>query len=222
MIFKNCIGGFEYKANTSVIINGLSPREIKVHKPNGVEIEKVYPYFIVGMVAENFPLSEKHYTYSNKEEYLAKVEECISDMRALGFSVSSIRPSFLLGRPFVKIDFEHDETKTLAEQEKEEVRKQRERGEKGYIRFGDIPESGKSYNYRDNFYEEGVSAYHAVFFPDGSYEILQHNPFELFGAHLYSNRPAYRLYGEELGTGSDGEPVLKVTQSIKLEKNKAN
>lgn len=98
----------------------------------------------------------------------------------------------------------------------------REQAEKGYIRFGDIPESGKSYNYRDNFYEEGVSAYHAIFYSDGDYEILSHNPFEMYGMRLYSNRPVYRLYGEEIGTGSDGEPILRVDNAVKLDERKDN
>ena len=221
MIYKNCLGALEYKASIRVNNGRLSTEEVKVYSADGEKTEKVQPYFSVACIAENFPLSEKRYTYSNKEEYLVKIEECIADMAAIGFSVSSKRPS-IFGAPFVNIDFVHNETKAAAEQEKEKARSRRENGEEGYIRFGDVPKSGKSYNYRDNFFEKGVSAYHAVFFPDGSYEVLQHNPFELFGAHSYSNRPAYRLYGEEIGTGSDGEPVLKVTKSIKLEQNKAN
>lgn len=31
-----------------------------------------------------------------------------------------------------------------------------------------------------------------------------------------ADRPAYRLYGERVGTGSDGEPVLRVDRAIKL------
>ena len=215
MIYKNCLGALEYKASISIVCNGLSPKEVKTYSHNGEKIEIEYPYFVISALAEGFPLTNKRYAYSNKEEYLAKIEECISDMGELGFSVSSKRPS-IFGAPFVSIDFVHDETNGAAEKEKEKARSRRENGEEGYIRFGDVPKSGKSYNYRDNFFEKGVSAYHAVFFPDGGYEILQHNPFELFGAHLYSNRPAYRLYGEEIGTGSDGEPVLKVNRFVKI------
>ena len=216
MIYKNCLGAFEYEASISIIQRGLSPREVKVYSHDGERIEREYPYFVVSTIAEGFPLANKRYSYSNKEEYLAKVEECISDMACIGFSVSSRRPS-IYGEPFVSIDFVHDETKEVAEKEKEKARSRRENGEEGYIRFGEVPRSGKSYNYRDNFFEKGVSAYHAVFFPDGSYEVLYHNPFEMFGAYSYSSRPAYRLYGEEIGTGSDGEPVLKVIKAIKLD-----
>lgn len=221
MIYKNCLGALEYKASISIVRNGLSSKEVKTYSHNGEKIEIEYPYFVISALAEGFPLTNKRYAYSNKEEYLAKIEECISDMRELGFSVSSKRPS-IFGAPFVSIDFVHDETKAAAEKEKEKARSRRENGEKGYIRFGDIPESGKSYNYRDNFYEEGVSAYHAIFYSDGDYEILAHNPFEMYGMRLYSNRPVYRLYGEEIGTGSDGEPILRVDNAVKLDERKDN
>lgn len=220
MLYKNCLGTFEYEASMNIIQGGLSPREVKVYSHEGERIEREYPYFVVSTIAEGFPLANKRYSYSNKEEYLAKVEECITDMARIGFSVSSRRPS-IFGEPFVSIDFVHTETKAAAEQEKQEVRNRRKSGEEGYIRFGEVPKSGKSYNHRDNFFEKGVSAYHAVFFPDGSYEVLYHNPFEMFGAHSYSNRPAYRLYGEEIGTGSDGEPVLKVIKAIRLDEKQA-
>ena len=219
MIYKNCLGAFEYKASVRVHSGRLSAEEVKVYSADGEKTEKVQPYFSVACIAENFPLSEKRYTYSNKEEYLVKIEECIADMAAIGFSVSSKRPS-IFGEPFVSIDFVHDETKAAADKENEEAIKRNAKGEKGFIRFGEVPRSGKSYNYRDNFFEKGVSAYHAIFFPDGSYEVLYHNPFEMFGAHSYSSRPAYRLYGEEIGTGSDGEPVLNVNRAVKLNDEK--
>ena len=219
MIYKNCLGAFEYKASIRVNNGRLSAEEVKVYSADREKTEKVQPYFSVACIAENFPLSEKRYTYSNKEEYLVKIEECIADMAAIGFSVSSKRPS-IFGEPFVSIDFVHDETKAAADKENEEAIKRNAKGEKGFIRFGEVPRSGKSYNYRDNFFEKGVSAYHAIFFPDGSYEVLYHNPFEMFGAHSYSSRPAYRLYGEEIGTGSDGEPVLNVNRAVKLNDEK--
>lgn len=219
MIYRNCLGAFEYKASARVHSGRFSAEEVKVYSADGEKVERILPYFYIACIAENFPLSEKRYIYSNEEEYAAKIEECIADMKAIGFSVSSKSPS-IFGEPFVSIDFVHDETKAAADKENEETIKRNAKGENGFIRFGDVPKSGKSYNHRDNFFEEGVSAYHAIFFSDGSYKVLYHNPFEMFGAHLYSNRPAYRLYGEEIGTGSDGEPVLNVNRAVKLNDEK--
>ena len=34
-------------------------------------------------------------------------------------------------------------------------------GEKTYVRFGEIPENGRSFNYREDRYEEGVSVFAA-------------------------------------------------------------
>lgn len=88
---------------------------------------------------------------------------------------------------------------------------------RGYVRYGKPPVGGRSYNYRDNFYENGVSAYNALFYADGSYRIIRDNAVQDFGCISYdAQRPAYRIWGKCLGTGSDGEPVLKVTKYTKL------
>ena len=130
MNYKNCLGALEYRASISIVISGLSPKEEKVYSRDGERTKTKYPYFVVSTIAKGFPLENKRYSYSNKEEYLTKIEECISDMKELGFSVSSKRPS-IFGAPFVSIDFVHDETKAAAEKEKEKTRSRRENGEEG-------------------------------------------------------------------------------------------
>jgi len=83
----------------------------------------------------------------------------------------------------------------------------------GYIRYGDLPPRGKSYNYRDNAYEAGVSCYPAEY-DDNGLLIRVDIPAEAHSMQCYQDikdRPAYRLYGDLIGLGSDGEPCLSVT-----------
>ena len=76
------------------------------------------------------------------------------------------------------------------------------------MRFGEIPEGGRSYNYRDERQEEGLSVYDAMFDENGSYMIIAGNGYLRFGAATYSNRPAYKVSGKLVGEGTDGEPLL--------------
>ena len=223
-MYKDAIGQYEYEAciqHTYMGHSAFTAFEYAVYRKGEKQIERSIPYFFIDFLAEDFPLANKKYFFEGLDEYERKIEEAIADMAALGFSCTKRRGTVQDTRLY-RLEFVHDETKRAAEQKAVELAMKLNGGERGFVRFGEAPKSGKSYNYRDKFFECGVSVYHAVFFHDGSYEVLQHNPFELFGAHSYSSRPAYRLYGEEIGTGSDGEPVLKVTKSIKLEQNKAN
>lgn len=86
-----------------------------------------------------------------------------------------------------------------------------------YIRFGDIPKSGKSKNYATGEMERGVSAYPVKWnVSKNKWEIIE-NQLEEFSA-LFSltddivtgkGRPVYLIYGPELDSlGSDGEPML--------------
>jgi hypothetical protein len=81
----------------------------------------------------------------------------------------------------------------------------------GYIRFGSLPGGGKSRNHLTGEFEDGVSCYEAIFRPDGSFELLA-GPDSLrsLASGGLLTRPAYRLWGEVVGKGSDGEPVLRV------------
>jgi hypothetical protein len=76
-----------------------------------------------------------------------------------------------------------------------------------YIRFGRLPRSGRSRNHDTGELEAGVSCYPAVeqdgiiqFAPDGVA-----NPLSFLDL---IHRPAYLVTGEEVGEGSDGEPLL--------------
>lgn len=86
--------------------------------------------------------------------------------------------------------------------------------ERGYVRFGACPKSGKSRNARGNCDESGVSVFEAEF-AGNAFRVLADSTLEAT-LNLVRDRPAYRVYGECVGTGADGEPVIKVSKSIKL------
>ncbi|MFC5135506.1 MULTISPECIES: hypothetical protein [Haloferacaceae] len=87
-----------------------------------------------------------------------------------------------------------------------------------YIRFGDIPDDERSYNHTDDCYEDGVSVYAAeiesvppaseapaMFVPIGS-KTLQ--------ILMLAQRDTYLVTGERVGTGVDGEPLLRNVEIV--------
>lgn len=69
-----------------------------------------------------------------------------------------------------------------------------------FLRFGSVPESGRSTNHRDRTDEEGVSVY----------EIVK-GKVEFVGWHFdFHGRRAFRGTGTIVGWGSDGEPTVRV------------
>lgn len=87
--------------------------------------------------------------------------------------------------------------------------------ERGYIRFGAPPKDGRSRNHRGNTLEAGISCFDAEIAADGSYR-LSLTPVLEVSYLTVADRPAYRLYGERVGTGADGEPLLRVDKAVKL------
>ncbi len=84
--------------------------------------------------------------------------------------------------------------------------------EPGYIRFGNLPEGGFSRNKATGNLEAGVSAFNAEFARDGRWRPILDTPQQVasFFALIADDRPIYRVYGERIGAGGDGEPVLRV------------
>lgn len=91
-----------------------------------------------------------------------------------------------------------------------------------YIRFGELPKYGYSVNYACSLPEYGVSCYEAAITKNGDCHFVNLNTrlySELaspLGGHLDSGLPVYRLYGDLVGCGSDGEPLLRVTKAEKF------
>lgn len=90
-----------------------------------------------------------------------------------------------------------------------------------YIRYGGLPRDRRSYNSRENVYEAGVSVYRADVYPAeytngaGKAFLLDHYTLDLDGVDFVSTmfitrseRAAYLVTGDEIGTGADGEPIL--------------
>jgi len=89
--------------------------------------------------------------------------------------------------------------------------------EKTYLRFGLVPESGRSFNFRDNFLEKGVSVYAAYKF-EGKYIVNPRNIFTF--TSYFGSKKAYEISGNELSTlGSDDEPLLENAKIVKSIKN---
>ncbi len=78
-----------------------------------------------------------------------------------------------------------------------------------FVRYGPIPESGKSTNRLTEEQEGGVSVYEAIE-RDGRVQIIV--PSMTYGVHVtlsgFVGQPAYIVEGEVVGYGSDGEPLL--------------
>lgn len=79
-----------------------------------------------------------------------------------------------------------------------------------YLRYGDLPDTGKSHNYRDGTVEAGVSVFRGQILPDGTARATVSHNYEM-GTLLSlqaEGRPLYLVTGVYIGDGSDGEPVL--------------
>lgn len=69
-----------------------------------------------------------------------------------------------------------------------------------FVRYGDIPSVGKSYNHRDETTEDGVSVY----------EIINGIPLYVGWYFEIIDRPCLYGTGRIVGWGSDGEPLVDV------------
>lgn len=83
--------------------------------------------------------------------------------------------------------------------------------ERVHIRFGDLPEDGKSMNWETDEEEAGVSVFAAEYDEDeDTLTLILHRDSN--GAEinmLFSDRPVYLITGDVLDeTGSDGEPLI--------------
>jgi hypothetical protein len=85
----------------------------------------------------------------------------------------------------------------------------------GYIRFGNLPEDGRSTNKVTGEKEIGVSVYRAKFYENG-YKV--EIPWYSQGTYhsISDRRPIYRVWGEVIGAGSDGEPCITVTKTEEI------
>ncbi len=79
-----------------------------------------------------------------------------------------------------------------------------------YVRFGELPEHGFSYDHRRRRWEAGVSYFRGYRTPEG-YLVDLEGSTALGIAYLgVRKRRAFALEGKLVGTGCNGEPLLKV------------
>lgn len=138
-------------------------------------------------------------------------ETIAAEMEADGWQCTICKDRY--GR--AKIDCIHLETQAAIDAAKAQVSAKFLGAERGYIRFGGLPAGGQSRNHRDDTLEAGVSCFDAEIAADGSYRLLLTDMLEVSYLTI-ADRPAYRLYGERIGTGADGEPLLRVDRAVKM------
>ena len=89
-----------------------------------------------------------------------------------------------------------------------------------YIRFGAIPEGERSWDNRNDQWENGVSVYACE--RDATDEDAPEDVDEAYylagtmlqTAFALMTRDTYLVTGEQVGTGADGEPVLKDVEAV--------
>lgn len=86
-----------------------------------------------------------------------------------------------------------------------------------YVRFGTLPEGGHSRNDETGELEAGVSVYRAAW-QSSDHDVLSVklcSDGDVIQLRTLENRPIYLVDGEEIGVGSDGEPLLaNATQTL--------
>lgn len=85
-----------------------------------------------------------------------------------------------------------------------------------YLRFGRLPEDGRSSHVITGRKEKGVSVYEAKPNLFGEYQVdLDAMKFPYVGAALQAEREGYLVEGREVGRGSDGEPLLQDAKIVR-------
>ena len=94
---------------------------------------------------------------------------------------------------------------------------------KYYVRFGNLPAHEKSGIWKSDQligYEDGVSVYDCCI-DNGTYKVVLPTPlnisslYTIQGFIMYDKRKVYLVTGEEVGKGTDNEPVIK---HVKIER----
>lgn len=103
---------------------------------------------------------------------------------------------------------------------------------KGYYRFGDLPEGGKSAIWFRGEeiigYEDGVSVYECYQNEDGILVPVIPMPIteialdDYYHHLMYFTGRRYFVQGERVGTGTNGEPLIKPFNAIEIKDGKIN
>ena len=138
------------------------------------------------------------------------VSDIVAEMELNGWSCTTKSDGY--NAPVINCT--HIETQAAIDVKAKKVSDKFANADRGYIRFGKCPKNGISINHRDNTPEDGVSVFEAEFV-DKEYRLLLTDFLQVTYVSVV-DRPAYRIYGNVVGVGADGEPVIKVTKAVKL------
>jgi hypothetical protein len=188
MIYKDCLGNPNSKATISVF---------------GADYGRPGTGHLTLSTVSDCPV--RQWPYLSKD-----VSHIVADMEADGWECSVDQDGY--GAP--RILCTHLETQAAIDAAAAESDAKFANSERGYIRFGKCPKSGYSINHRDKTPEAGVSVFEAEFVGDEYRLIL--TPYLQVTYVSVADRPAYRVYGEIVGTGADGEPLLRVRRSKRI------
>ena len=186
-IYRNSIGGLEDGLTISATTNPVYTSEIK--------------YFSTSSVSD---------APNRKWDGTTSVDSMVYDMVAAGWTCEVRKDGH--GNPVINCT--HIETKAAIDKMKKAEEAKFADADQGYIRYGEIPKSGKSWNFRDNCPEDGVSVFEADFAKDGSYRPILNDVLTVSFLNV-SDRQAYRIYGDVVGMGADGEPLINVSKAVK-------
>ena len=162
-------------------------------------------YFALLTTIDNYPA--RKWPYTSKD-----VSHIVAEMEAEGWECEVTHDGY--NAPVIKCT--HLATQSIIDAKIKEYDDKFKNAERGFVRFGDIPKCGYSINHRDKIPEAGVSVFEAEFVGNSFRPILTPQLEVTYVA--CQGRPAYRVYGDVVGTGADGEPVLRVKRIVKLKK----
>lgn len=166
---------------------------------------------VYNAMIEYFSTSSVSNAPSHKWGADVSVDSMVADMVAAGWACSVRRDGY--NNPV--IDCTHIETQAAIDEMKKAAAAKFADAEQGYIRFGEMPKSGKSWNFRDNRPEAGISVFEADFAKDGSYRPILNDVLAVSYLTV-KDRQAYRVYGDVVGMGADGEPLIKISKAVKV------
>lgn len=140
-------------------------------------------------------------------------EEALSKAIDIGYSIKEIKDP---RHGWTKAILVHQPTQDYADAASNKFHDKWDNADNAWVRYGELPEGGRSKNYAENALEPGVSVFSGKVVPgtDEGMALPKYN--QELGSYLsLLSRPLYQVEGEFIGNGSDGEPVLRNARIIR-------
>lgn len=206
IVLKDILGGFCPQAHLNQVIRhtDLQERRAMVARGEKESYIVVAGEYSFSSMADNGPDLDK----------FPSLDSALAAILAAGYVVTKEEVG---GYGQKVISLEHVATqKEKANWEKKSDEKW-SAAKKCFVRFGTLPEDGRSINHADGTAEDGVSVYNGEILPSGEARPTIRTNQEL-GSLLMGliSRKMYIVEGDEIGVGSDGEPVLKNCRIVKM------